>query len=361
MIRRSSVLLLLTLSNIARADLEEDPCACSPNKPGFFRRGTLLGYDDLRADWKDDGFIPQAVYAGEVFAAPGLQKQFVVAGLFSLSVDVDLAKAVHDHLGSVHASVLAIHGDGLSAELADIYGVSGNVAPQDVRVFEAWLEQPLGPVTVRAGLLSADQEYVLAKHSTALLNATFGIISQLSTNLAGHPVYPYAVPGVSARYEGSDVTVRGAVFDGEQKGEHGIPDGIGPESLVIGQVELARLVTVGAWHHSQHGNGYFAILDHQLERYVAAFARVSYSPRQLVSTYIDTGLRIGPGPFRDNDFIGVGVAYAQTSDPMLGSQPLLEATYQAQFGWLTIQPDAQLLMEHPRTTAIVATRVTVVF
>jgi hypothetical protein len=155
--------------------------------------------------------------------------------------------------------------------------------------------------------------------------------------------------------------VRAAVFDGAQHGEHGIPDAIGPESLAIGQVELDQLFTLGAWHHSLHGNGYYAIVDHQLERYLAAFARVSYSPDQLVRTYIDTGIRIGPGPFRPHDFIGVGVAYAQTSDPMLGSQPLVEATYQAQFGWLTIQPDAQLLMEHPRTTAILATRVTVVF
>jgi carbohydrate-selective porin OprB len=155
--------------------------------------------------------------------------------------------------------------------------------------------------------------------------------------------------------------VRLAVYDGAEHGEHGIPDAIGPDSLVIGETELGKLLKLGAWHHSVHGNGAYAIIDHQLGRYLAAFARVSYSPRQLVETYIDTGIRIGPGPFRPRDFIGVGVAYAQTSDPMLGSQPLVEATYQAQFGWLTVQPDAQLLMEHPRTTAILATRVTVVF
>jgi carbohydrate-selective porin OprB len=362
--RRCVLLLFAAAARIAHADVVEDPCACSPVKPGFFRRGTLTGdWNDVRADLKEDGIVPQAVYAGEVFVAPGLQKQTVVAGLLLLSVDLELEKVVHSGLGQLHASMLGIHGDGLSAELMDIYGVSGNVAPQDIRLFEAWVEQPIGKATLRAGLLSADQEFILARHSTALLNATFGIISQLSTNLAGKPVYPFATPGASARLELSGFTARLAIFDGDQHGSHGIPDTIGPQSLVIGELEVGELVRLGAWRHSAsgRGDGYYAIVDHQLERYLAAFARISVSPSQLVSTYIDTGIRIGPGPFREHDFIGAGIAFARTSDMTLGSQPLVEATYQAQFGWLTIQPDFQLLLEHARTAAIFATRVTIVF
>lgn len=360
-ILRSSALALVVMSGVAHAEVKEDPCACSPAKPGFFRRGNLTGdWNGERDTLKDDGVIPQLVYAGEVFAAPGLPQELREAGLLAATLDLELDKLVHHGLGQVHVSAFAIHGHGLSAELSDIYGVSGNVAPRDVRLFEAWIEQPISKLTIRVGLLSADQEFILAAHSTALLNATFGIISQLSYNLLG-PVYPVATPGESARLELDGLTVRAAVYDGDQHNEHGIPTGLGPHLLAIGEIAIGDLVKVGAWHHSTLGDGYYGILDHQLERYVAGFARFGVSPGQFVSGYVDAGIRIGPGPFREHDFIGLGVAYAKTADPMLGEQTVFEGTYQAQLGWLTIQPDLQLLLEHTRTAGIVATRATVVF
>ena len=361
-LRSSLVLGIIASSALAHADLKEDPCACSPVKPGFFRRGTLTGdWDDLRDKLKARGVIPQAVYAGEVFAAPdqGLDHQIRGAGLFVLSLDLELEKLVVPHLGQLHVSTLAIHGHGLSAELMDIYGVSGNVADQDIRLFELWVEQPISKATVRVGLLSADQEFILARHSTALLNATFGIISQLSFNVNGITVYPVATPGASVRFEVPGFTARAAVFDGDQHGAHGLPNAIGPTGLTVGEIEVGELLKLGAWHHTDRGNGYYAILDHQLERHLAAFARVSASPNQRVETYIDIGIRIGPGPFRDHDFIGVGLAFARTTD--LGAQTVVEATYQAQFGWLTIQPDLQVLFQAARTAGIIATRATIVF
>jgi carbohydrate-selective porin OprB len=348
------------IAGSARADLVEDPCACSANKPGFFRRGTLTGdWGGLRDQWKADGVIVQATYAGEVFAAPGLHDQLVAAGLAVASLDLDFGLLFHDAGATAHVSGLAIHGDGLTAELMDVYGVSGNVAPEDVRLFEAWAEQPFGPVTVRAGLLSADQEFILAKHSTALLDATFGIISQLSFDVE-KPVYPFAAPAVSARYETKKLTVRAAVFTQDAEDAHGIPTSLDSTPLAIGEIEWAQLVKLGGWHDGARGDGAYAIIDHGFARRLGAFARVSVSPDQAVTSYVDTGLRIGPGPWRKTDFVGIGLAFARTDDPTRGSQTVFEATYQAQFGWLTVQPDFQVLTERPRTTAIFATRVTIV-
>jgi carbohydrate-selective porin OprB len=359
-ILRSSA-LLVALAQVAHADLMPDPCACSANKPGFFRTGTLTGNSDdidkLRAAWKDDGFIPQLTYASEVFTSPELSHHAVFAGLVVLGLDFDFGKLVTDGLGTAHVAAVGIHGDGLSAELKDVYGVSGNVAPQDIRLFEAWVEQSISKFTLRGGILAADQEFILARHSTALLNATFGIISQLSFNLSG-PVYPVGTPGLSGRFELTGFTARAAVYDGDQANVHGIPRGLGSDVLAIGEVEYGELLKVGAWHHSKFGNGAYAIVDHQLGRYLGAFVRGGASPNEPVRGYIDTGVRIGPGPFRDGDFIGAGVAWARTD--MMGDQIVLEGTYQAQFGWLTIQPDLQLVMLHDRTAAIIATRVTIV-
>jgi len=346
----------------ARADIKPDPCACSPAKPGFFRRAQLTGdWNEHRKHLEDDGVILQAVYAGEVFAAAGLDKPVVVAGLFAVTFDLELDKLVSDKLGQVHISAFAIHGNGLTAELMDIYGTSGNVASEDARLFEAWLEQPIGPAAIRAGLLSADQEFNLARHSTALLNATFGITSQISYNLFG-PVYPVATPGASARLELAHFSVRAALYDGTETNTHGIPTDLGPDELAIGELEVGKLVKLGAWHHTTRGNGGYVIVDHQLERYVGAFARAGISPDQAVSQYVDAGLRIGPGPFRDHDFIGLGIAFARNeSGEHMGAQTVVEGTYQAQLGWLTVQPDFQLLMLRDRTAAIFATRATVVF
>src|SRR5258706_6391164 len=110
-IRRSSTLALVLVSGVAHADVKEDPCACSPVKPGFFRRGNLTGdWNGVRDDLKNDGVIPQLVYAGEVFAASGLSHDLRAAGLLALTLDLELEKLVHEGLGQVHVSAFAIHG-----------------------------------------------------------------------------------------------------------------------------------------------------------------------------------------------------------------------------------------------------------
>jgi carbohydrate-selective porin OprB len=348
----------------AVADPKVDPCACSPVRPGFFKRDTLLGDMGVRDDLHDDGITIAGTYASEFFVAPGLDKKAVFAGLAVLAVDVDLATLIHKGFGAMHVSGLGIHGDGLSAELMDIYGVSNNVAPNDVRLFEAWLEQPIeltetAKLTVRAGLLSADQEFVLAKHSNALMNATFGIISLLSVDVAG-PVYPVATVGASMRYETKPFTMRAAIYDGDLRNDHGIPTAIGDHALAIAEAELFGAFKVGAWHHTAKGTGLYAIVSKQLDRYLGAFVRASTSPDTQVSTYIDTGIRIGPGPLREKDFASFGLAFAQSE--IVGAQTALEATYQLQaFGWLIVQPDVQLLLQRERTAGIFATRVTIAF
>ena len=359
-IRLSSFALLLVFTSIAHAELKEDPCACSAAKPGFFRRDKLTGdWDEKRDDLEKKGVVIQGTYSIEGFAAPQLPRSFVEGGLFVASLDLDFAELGTEGLGQLHASALAIHGHGLTAELMDVYGVSGNSAPRDARMFELWYEQPLKSFKLRAGLLSADQEYVLAGHSTALLNATFGIISQLSYNVLG-PVYPIAAPGVSARVESDLLGAKAAIYDGDQTNYHGLPTNLGHEKtyLAIGELELEKLVKLGYWHHSRtDSDGYYAIVDQQVSKQVGAFLRVAYSPKQPVQSYVDTGIRIGPGPLRPKDFMGAGVAFARTDS---GAEAVYELTYQAQFGWLTIQPDFQFLQQRARATAIFATRVTIV-
>jgi porin len=358
---RWAIPMLLVGASAARADVPVDPCACSPNKPGFHRASKLTGdWAGTRSDLFEEGIEIQGTYAGEVFAAPGLDDgdNLVAAGLGLLAVDIDLATLARDGLGSFHIAGLAIHGDGLSASLMDVYGVSNNVATPDVRLFEAWIDQPLGPVGVRAGLLSADQEFIIANHGTVLIGATFGIVSILSYNV-GNPVYPVATPGVSARVETDNVTARAAIYDGDQENDHGMPTGLGEHAVVLGEIELWSTLKLGAWHHTERGSGYYTVIDRQLAPRVGAFTRVSVAPDEPISTYVDAGVRIGPGPLRPRDFASVGIAWADTE---MGMQTIAEATYQILVnGWLTIQPDVQLVLTPERAAGVIATRAVVAF
>ncbi len=347
--------LIVALAMIAPA-AHADELANSPARAGYEPTSRLLDFEARRRWDARNGFDPMVTYVVEVFAAPQLRDRVVTAGLLMAEVDLALDKLIGPGWGAAYVAGFAIHGHSVTDELMDVHGTSGNTAPQDVRLFEAWLEQPVGAFTLRAGLLAADQELLLAEHSSTLIAATFGITSQYSANVVG-PVYPVSAPGVSGRLELEPVTARLAVYDGTQSNAHGIPQDLGPAMLVVGEVGVTPF-KVGGWHHDARGSGLYAIADAKLESDVGAFARVGYSPDAAVTHYIDAGVRITPGHVRPDDLVSVGLAFATTET---GAQILVEGTYELQIGWLTIQPDLQLLMMRDRTVGILATRATIVF
>jgi porin len=340
--------------SVTAAHADVDPCACSPNKPGFHRASALTGdWAGVRKDLFEDGVKVQATYAGEVFTDD--DGHAVNAGLGALAVELDGATLVGDHAGTLRISSFAIHGEGLSTELREVLGVSNNVAENEVRLFEAWYEQPISEVTIRAGLLAADQEFVLADHGSVLIGATFGIPAMFSVNI-GAPVYPVATPGASARLEHDALTLRAAAYAGDARDDHGIPRALGDDVLAIGEASYA-FAKLGAWHHSTLGNGYYAIADDQLGRYLGAFARSAVAFDAPLWLYADAGVRIGPGPLRPRDFFSMGLAFARTN---IGAQTIVEATYQALVkGWLTVQPDVQMVLTRDGTHGVLATRIVV--
>lgn len=296
----------------------------------------------------ETGLEIEAAYAGEAFASSRAETS--LGGLASLVLDLDLAPRVNEHLGTVHVAAFGIHGRGISEQLMDAFGVSGNAASPEVRLFEAWVEQPLGPFALRAGLLSAE-EFTVADHSTALLSATFGILGGLSYNI-GNPVYPVATPGASARVVTDEVTLRAGVFDGDQRNEHGIPTAIGGSAFAIAEVEIPGTVKLGGWHHTDKGSALYLVLDRQLDDQLGAFARLGVAPSGASDVYVDAGIRVGL--LRSDDLLGLGLAFARTDT---GPQTVVEASYQLVVtGRLTIQPDLQLLLLRDGTIGVIGTR-----
>ena len=159
----------MLLTGTAAADATVDPCACSPNKPGFHRASALTG------DWGGDaqklfdrGVKLQAVYAPEIFAAPGLDEDRVVdAGLATARARPRARRSSsQEHLGN------------------DAHQRPGDSRPRHLRAADGRLRRieqrraagcpavrglvsssRLGPLSIRAGMLSADQEFILAEHA----------------------------------------------------------------------------------------------------------------------------------------------------------------------------------------------------
>lgn len=97
------------------------------------------------------------------------------------------------------------------------------------------------------------------------------------------------------------------------------------------------------------------------------FTRLAFTPedRNLVNFYFDTGLSYkGLIPGRDEDALGIAIAYAQLGDTksvamveegsdVVGSEMVLEATYQFQVTpWCVLQPDVQYIINPNGTSDV---------
>jgi porin len=85
-----------------------------------------------------------------------------------------------------------------------------------------WFEQQLGSnkVTVRAGQLAADTEFMTSHYTDALINSTFGWPTIFGVNMpSGGPSPPLAAVGARFKAEINDhVTVLAAIFNGDPAG-----------------------------------------------------------------------------------------------------------------------------------------------
>ncbi len=322
----------------------------------------------------------------------GVRRGAVYDGRLNVAVDVDFQKlAGLDNL-TFHANMFQIHGDGLSRSYLQNYmTVSGIEALPSTRLYEAWFEQKWGTqVTLRAGQLAADTEFMNAKYTDVFTNASLGWPAIFSLNLpSGGPSPPLAALGARLRANiTNNWTVIGAIFDGNAAGP-GIEDPqlrnntgtnfrVNDPPLVLGEVQyiwngekgdpgLAGKLKVGGWRHfgtfvdqrftsfrtslaalptsgipaNLSGNfGVYSVIEQKLyrvgddvDRGIGIFARASSSPsdRNLIDLYADGGVEfVGMFDARPKDKFGVAVGYTHVSS----RAHALDADYQQ----LTNQP-----------------------
>jgi hypothetical protein len=172
---------------------------------------------------------------------------------------------------------------------------------------------------------------------------------------------------MSARVTIDFVAVRAAVYDGGLENKHGIPTSMGEGLLGLGEIGFWEAVKVGGWTHSDRGEGVFALVDRDVHPLVGGFSRVGVSPDGPVRYYADAGVRLKLGPLRPADFVGIGAAFSRVAADPVAMTPsfdeaIVETTYHAAAsGWMTLQPDMQLVFQPDRTVFVCGMRATVAF
>ncbi len=357
----------------------------------------------------------------------GINRGPLAEGRIELTVDADLEKIAGWTGGAFHAGGYNLHGRGVTgSELGNLLGVSNIEATHTTRLFTLWLQQELfdAALSVRLGQLAADDEFLLSPTAANFMNGTFGWAAVVSANLlSGGPAFPLAAPGVRVQVSPSDnIAVLAAVFSGDPAGLGGAPaqlrnrhgatfslDGgafylsevqyaLNPGAAAVG---LPGVLKLGAWYHSgdfadqrfdtgglsladpassgtarnrRHDYGIYGVADQMVWREagdgdqgINLFLRAGGSPadRNLIEFYVDGGAGYkGLLPGRDDDVLGLAVAYARSSgdasnldedarrfnaiaSPVRDYEAVVELTYVAQLKpYWTLQPDFQYVI-HP--------------
>lgn len=354
----------------------------------------------------DHGVEFFANYTAEVWGntAGGLKTGSVYTGLLDFGSELDLEKLVGWHGAKAGTTWLWLSGQDASQNLVGNFLTISNIAGFNTfRVIEMWLEQDFfdGKLSLRAGQITADSEFLVSEYSGLFINAEFGWSPLLGMNIPnGASAYPVGGPG--ARFAFTPIesfTFLSAVYQGnvfaQNVNRHGFRWRLDAQNgftwmneaqLYWGKDDSSKVLPgfakLGAWFQSgqyadalsdstSSGNsGFYFVLDQMLFRENAEngaswdeglgfFGRTGFTPpdRNVIDFFFDMGFTYkGLIPGRDKDSLGLAYGFAALSpdarDSIGGSggdaavsEMVLEATYQcALTPWCIVQPDAQLIV-----------------
>ena len=386
--------------------------------------------------------------------AGGTRRGSVYTGLTTAGIAVDLEKAAGWTGARFFVNAFQIHGRGPSANLAgNLQTVSSLEATRDTKLYQLWLEQTLidGRVTIRLGQEGANDQMMTSRYAALFVNASFGFPALPSVDLpSGAPNYPLATPFVRVQVRPTPrIALVTSVFNGDPAprgtGDPQVRDRGGAafrlngHALVVNELwysvnqeddaaGLPGTYKLGAWYHSgrfgdqrfadngvplaspassgvprSHAGNFsvYGVVDQMVWRQpgsrdggIGVFLLASGAPAgyNLVNLFAEAGINwFGPFAGRENDILGIGVAYLGISPAArrygaevarftgVGSgyashETAIEVTYMVQVApWFMLQPDLQVVVNPgaglasatgarpPKNVVITGLRATVVF
>jgi len=344
--------------------------------------------DDARDRLRDRyGIYLHGEYIGDPYGdlAGGVRRGSTYSGRLDVQLDVNAEKVLGLKGGTLHANMFQIHGTDLStSHVGNFLSIDDIGGLPSTRLYELWYEQKFGDkLSVRAGQLGIDVEFLTSDYAANFINATFGWPGLPSVDLPdGGPAYPLATPAVRVKYIASDhLAILAAVFDGDPAGRcagepqtcdrSGLNFRLRDPPLVIveaqyrynqgnagaglpGTVKLGGFAHFGAFADERTAGllatngleasplthtpdvGFYGILDQQIyrlpgdepEKGIGVFARAIGAPadRNLVDLYLDAGMSaIGLVPGRPDDLFGIAGAFARISPEAAAADAALDA------------------------------------
>lgn len=332
----------------------------------------------LRPAHADAGVTYTLAFTAEIMSnvEGGLEQDAAADLLMDWVIDADLSKAFGWTGGAARINPMWLAGTAISDDVGDLTRVSNITGREGVRVFEAWLQQTLfnGALSLRAGILAADQEFAFTAAGALYFNSAFGASVFTSANLSV-PIYPVGAPGARARIDFTKTAYfQAAVYDGDPGTESFNRSGLrvrmtdeeGLFSIAESGITLGETVLkAGGFLHTARAvdslAGGYAVVEQKLSRELGidVFLRLGYAQedRSVVSHGLDCGINFtGVIPRRPADVLGIGFIYARIGRDFAQAQPnrrfwgyesVIEVTYKIAFSpWLSVQPDIQVVV-HP--------------
>jgi porin len=362
----------------SKKEKQEEHEPVDPDTGSSTLSGNTLGLLANPFERKGIKFTLTYVADGLANADGGLRRGAIYEGRLNAAIDLDLARLIGTPGLTFHANAFQSHGPRLSAQyVGNIMPVSSIEELATTRLYEAWFEQHFwnDRLSIRAGQLAADAEFITAEYTDPFMGATFGWPAITSLDLpSGGPSPPLAAVGTRVKAVINDnITLLAGVFDGNAAGpgiddpqsrdRYGINFRVNDPPFAIGEVQYAYnqeknskglpgTVKLGGWYHAgsfddqrlatngvslasplgsgpaqlNSDYGVYAVFQqmlysfegpHQSERNIGMFVRTSASPedeRNLVDFYADTGVAVsGAIKSRPDDKFGIAFAYSHIS------------------------------------------------
>lgn len=356
-----------------------------------------------RSSWPF-GLEVEVAYAGDLFlpVESGISQRAAYADNLDL-----LAHLYLDPFGlrgaAVRVHVQSSRGASVSGRVGDLQGVSNIEAPDEWRLYEAWLELNAipGRLSLLAGVLDVNSEFDVTPGAIELINSSFGFGPEYALAAsAGPPTFPetrlgarvltrplgdsraYLNLGIGEAVQDS----AGALLSGELGYAVPLPAPGGDAGDAVrvrrrigrgrGFDEDRAKLALGGWTFTRrlpgwdgedrgrsrglYVTGQLRFLERGTTAF-AAFARAGWASADVnrIASYYGGGLVVnGPLPGRPEDTFALGVAHARNGDPFLTAaladgrpfrraETVLEATYKLQvLGVLRLEPDLQWVI-HP--------------
>ncbi len=317
----------------------------------------------------------EVVYTADVVAnaAGGIDQGVRFIDNLDLAVSID-GDSFGWHGGGILLYGIGNQGGNITSLVGDAQVVNNIEAPQDWRLFEAWIEQSIGNrFSILAGLYDLNSEFDVNRNGALFLNSSHGTGLDLSQSGRNGPsIFPVTSVGIRARAAFTNwLEVRAAALDGvpgdpeQKRGTHIVFDedeGL----LVAGEVEFtidsgrahehsvnvprrmldpissrARVV-FGGWFYTeklpvigrttitQRSQGAYILAEwcpireaKDRAQGLSTFIRAGVANDQVnrFSSYVGTGvLYTGLLEGRDEDQVGLAVAIAVNGDPYMSRQ-----------------------------------------